>query len=148
MSLQNWLANRWLAEHESSPAEVADLLAVIDRDLGDAALEGLSPDWRMGIAYNAALQLATLALAVAGYRPGRERAHERAIQSLRYTVALDQATVDTLDGVRRKRNVSTYERAGTASASEAAEIYEIAAALRTQVMAWLKQHHSQVLSAT
>jgi hypothetical protein len=78
MSLPDWLANRWLVQHESSREEVEDLLAVVDRDLTDAAIEGLSPDWRLGIVYNAALQLATLALAVEGYRPGRERAHERA----------------------------------------------------------------------
>jgi hypothetical protein len=32
----------------------------------------LSPDWRLGIAYNAALQLATLALAAVGYHYGDE----------------------------------------------------------------------------
>jgi hypothetical protein len=26
MSLRDWLANRWLVEHTTSPAEVADLL--------------------------------------------------------------------------------------------------------------------------
>jgi hypothetical protein len=63
MSLSDWLASRWLVVHESSPEEIRDLLEVVDRDLADAALEGLSPDWRLGIAYNAAHQLATLALA-------------------------------------------------------------------------------------
>jgi hypothetical protein len=78
MSLSDWLASRWLVVHESSPEEIRDLLEVVDRDLADAALEGLSPDWRLGIAYNAALQLATLALAAEGFRPARDRAHERA----------------------------------------------------------------------
>lgn len=147
MTLQRWLANRWLVEHEPSAAEIADLLAVVDRDLGDAGIDRLSPDWRMGIAYNAALQLATVALAASGYRPGRERAHERTIQSLRYTVALDPSLVDTLDGIRRKRNVSNYERAGTASSSEAAEVYEIASELRVTVMQWLERHHPALLRA-
>jgi type III restriction enzyme len=50
MSLSDWLASRWLVVHESSPEEIRDLLEVVDRDLADAALEGLSPDWRLGIA--------------------------------------------------------------------------------------------------
>jgi hypothetical protein len=43
----------------------------------------LSDDWRLGITYNAALQLATIALAAEGFRAGRERRHERTILSLR-----------------------------------------------------------------
>jgi hypothetical protein len=46
----------------------------------------LSPDWRLNIAYNAALQAATAALAAAGYRASREAHHCRAIQSLAFTI--------------------------------------------------------------
>lgn len=144
MSLQNWLANRWVVRHEPSREEVEDLLAVVARDLTDAAIDGLSPDWRLGIAYNAALQLATLALAAEGFRPARERAHERAILSLRYTIALDSTVVDTIDAVRRKRNLSTYERAGTASETEAEEMFTIALALRDRVTRWLDDIHPEL----
>ena len=148
MSLRDWLADRWLVQHTTSPAEVADLLDVVRRDLADAGIVDLSPDWRLGIAYNAALQLATVALAASGYRAARERSHERTILSLRHTVALDQASVDTLDSARRKRNASSYERAGTASPSEAAEIHELAVTLRATVMAWLERNHPQLLRGT
>ena len=144
MNLPNWLANRWLVQHEPSRDEVEDLLAVVDRDLGDAAIESLSPDWRLGIAYNAALQLATLALAAEGYRPARDRAHERAILSLRFTIPTDPQVVDTIDAVRRKRNISNYERAGTTSASEAYEMYQIAMELRERVLAWLQERHPEL----
>jgi hypothetical protein len=145
MSLRDWLANRWLVEHTTSPAEIADLMEVVRRDLEDAAIERLSPDWRMGIAYNAALQLATAALAASGYRVGRERSHERTILSLQYTVGFDQDSIDTLDAARRKRNASNYERAGTTSPSEAAEIHEIAVALQATVTSWLHQHYPHLL---
>lgn len=145
MSLRDWLANRWLVEHTTSPAEIADLLDVVRRDLADAAIESLSPDWGMGIAYNAALQLATIALAASGFRAARERSHERTILSLRYTVGVDQDSIDTLDAARRRRNASNYDRAGTASPSEAAEIFELAVALRDTVMTWLERHHPQLL---
>ena len=142
--MPEWLANRWLVQHESSREEVEDLLAVVERDLGDAAIDSLSPDWRLGIAYNAALQLATLGLAAEGYRPARERAHERAILSLRFTLGIEAQAVDTIDAVRRKRNISNYERAGTTSASEAQEMYTIAVQLRERALAWLRARHPEL----
>ena len=59
MSLSDWGRNGWLTRHQTSATEVRDLLEVVERDLADSASEGLSPDWRMSIAYNAALQAAT-----------------------------------------------------------------------------------------
>jgi len=68
MSLSDWLANGWLTRHESSQQEIADLLGVVQRDLADSQTPGLSADWRLNIAYNAALQAATAALTAEGYR--------------------------------------------------------------------------------
>ena len=70
MSLQDWLRNGWLVEHRTSRQEIADLLAVADRDLGQCRAPGLNPDWQLNIAYNAALQLAAAALGAAGSGPG------------------------------------------------------------------------------
>ena len=112
MTLSDWLACRRIIAHQTSAEEIADLFAVIDRDLADAAVPRLSTDWRVGITYHAALQLATIALLSEGYRPARERAHERAILSLRDTVGTSMNTVDLLDTVRRKRNQINYETAG------------------------------------
>ena len=141
MSLADWLANRWIVAHEPSREEIADLFAVVDRDLADAATAKLSPDWRLGISHNAALQLATLALAAAGYRPGRDRAHERAILSLRETVGVAAKTVDLLDTIRRKRNQMTYEHAGTTSAAEADQLHQVVTSLRGDVVRWLIEKH-------
>ena len=145
MTSQTWLKNRWLTKHQRSPEEVADLLTIVDRDLEDASVDRLSPDWRLSIAHNAALQLATLALAAEGYRPERLRAHERAIQSLRLTIAADPRLVDTLDGVRRKRNLINYERAGTTSPSEANEVYRLTTRLREDVVKWLVDRHPDLV---
>ena len=81
-SLRDWLRAGWLSEHQPSREEISDLLGVADRDLGDCQSSGLSPDWRLAIAYNAAMQLAVAALAAAGYRASREGHHYRVIQSL------------------------------------------------------------------
>ncbi len=44
MSLKNWQLNGWLANHETSPQEITDLLSVADRDLQDCTVSGLSAD--------------------------------------------------------------------------------------------------------
>jgi len=104
MSLDDWLRNRWLTEHASSRQEVAELLALIARDLSDSRAEGISLDWSFCMAYNAAFQAATLALHVAGYRAGRESHHERTIESLQHTLGLSEDEVQVLQRFRRKRN--------------------------------------------
>lgn len=146
MTLSRWLANGWVQPHETTPEEVADLLAVVARDIEDASIDRLSPDWQQGIAYNAALQLAVLALAAEGYRPSRERAHERAIRSLEHTVGVPSGLVITLDAVRRSRNASNYERAGTVSPSEAREVLQLAYELRNMVLEWLAHCHPHLSS--
>ncbi|MEP6591514.1 MAG: hypothetical protein ABJC19_10055 [Gemmatimonadota bacterium] len=144
--MDDWLANRWIVEHEESADEIADLFAVVDRDLIDAAVPGLSADWRLGITYNAALQLAIIALAASGYRMGRERAHERALLSLETTAGISTAIVDLLDTIRRRRNQSNYERAGTTSDAEAGELYSVVTALRIDVIQWLHSYRPALIA--
>jgi len=147
VSLRDWLANRWIVVHEPSREEIADLFDVVDRDLADAAVPRLSADWQLGITHNAALQLATLALAAEGYRPGRERAHERALLSLRFTVGVPDDTVNLLDTVRRKRNQASYEHAGSTSSREATEYHRIVTELRDDVVRWLRKKHPRLAPA-
>ena len=66
MSLKNWRDNGWLADHKTSAQEISDLLAVAERDLKDSSASGISADWQLAIAYNAALQAATAALFASG----------------------------------------------------------------------------------
>jgi hypothetical protein len=144
MPLSDWLANRWIVAHSASVQEITDLFAVVDRDLTDAATPRLSDDWRLGITYNAALQLATIALAAAGYRATRERHHERTILSLRETIGAKRATVDLLDVVRRKRNQASYEVAGSTSPREADELYKLVEELRLDVLRWLRKNRAEL----
>lgn len=145
MSLQDWLRNGWLAEHATSPQEIAEVLAVVDRDLKDCKARGLSADWRMSIAYNAALQAATAALAAAGFRPGREAHHFRTIQSLALTLGLDNQDIAQFDQFRKKRNLSGYERAGAVSDQEADEMAQFARKLRSKVVEWLRANHPELM---
>ena len=104
MSLADWFNNGWLVEHKTSPQEIADLFGVADRDLADSRAAGLSADWRMNIAYNAALQAASAALAAAGYRATRGSHHYRVIQSLAHTMQADTRLIAQLDQFRKKRS--------------------------------------------
>lgn len=138
MSLKDWLKNGWLVEHETSKEEIENLLCIIDRDLEDCKVAKLSPDWQLNIAYNAALQCAKAALAVAGYRPARESHHYRLIQSLSYTIEADDKLIIQFDVFRKKRNISDYLRAGEISNLEAKEMIALAKKLRNRVKEWIK----------
>jgi hypothetical protein len=145
MSLADWERNGWLTAHRTSGNEIRDLLAIVERDLADSNAEGLSADWRMNIAYNAALQMATAALAAEGYRASREQHHYRVIQSLRETLRIDAQTVNTFDAFRKKRNVTGYERIGLVSDADADAIRTLAVKLRDDVVAWLEKNHPELL---
>lgn len=145
MSLEDWLRNGWLAEHRTSPGEVAELLAIADRDLADCRVQGLSPDWRLNIAYNAALQASTAALAACGYRAAREAHHYRVIRSLALTIGADARLLRQFDLFRKKRNIGGYERAGTVSEQEASEMIALAERIRQEVIDWLKSSHPEFL---
>src|SRR5213593_1998349 len=93
MSLTNWQAAGWLVEHKATPEEIRDLFAVAERDLKDSAVTGISSDTQLGLAYNAALQVSTAALAAAGYRAAREKKHYVTLQSLIHTIGADARLV-------------------------------------------------------
>jgi len=147
MSLQNWLQNSWLVQPTTSSEEIGNLLGVSDRDLAACKAEGLPPDWRFAIAYNAGLQAANAALAVAGCRATRDNHHYRVIQSLAFTLAPGGKLIDTFDGFCKKRNVSSYDVAGSVSDKEADEMLRLATSLRADVEKWIGATHPELLSA-
>ena len=145
MGLKDWLASGWLTDHQTSSEEISALFAEVARDLSDCQLTGLSNDWRLNIAYNAALQIAAAALAACGYRAARESHHYRLIESLALTAGVDAATVRLLDTYRKKRNRAGYETAGLVSDEEAKGMAELAERLREDVMRWLKAKHPELV---
>jgi len=143
--LRDWLKHSWLVEHETSAEEIAGLLAIVERDLANSKVAGLSDDWKLNIAYYAGLQAATAALAASGFRAAREQHHYRTIQSLALTIGWPAAKVDRFDRLRKKRNIGGYETAGVVSGQEAAEMHRLAASLRDDVLAWLRKNHAKLL---
>ncbi|MGA7626716.1 MAG: hypothetical protein WCA91_24375 [Candidatus Acidiferrales bacterium] len=77
MSWKQLLAEHKVHTHSTSKNELDGLRKLIARDLGDAAVKGLSSDRQFATAYNAALQTATMAIACAGYRLANTPGHHR-----------------------------------------------------------------------
>lgn len=117
--------------------EVARQVAIADRNLADASLDGLSPDARTAMAHGATLALAAAALAALGYRVRRERHHERLLDSLQYSIGIDGARLRGLHKVRRTRNALSYEKLGETSDEEAGAIVDRVRELRAALMRWL-----------
>ena len=142
MSLNDWAKAGWIRPHKTTRAQVADLFAIVDRDLADARTARLSTDWQFGIAYNAALKLCTILLYAEGWRPEKTLAHYRSLQALPLILGADRnADADYLDMCRAKRNTVEYDMAGQTSPEEASELIEFAAGLRSDTLDWLKKRH-------
>ena len=69
------------------------------------------------------------------------------IQSLEFTAAPGRKFIDTLDGFRKKRNVSSYDVAGAVSDKEAEEMFGLATSLRADVEKWIRATHPKLLKS-
>jgi hypothetical protein len=144
MSLQLWAKNGWLRSYATSRQQIAGLVAIADRDLEDAA-QGISDDWKFGIAYNAVLKLCTVLLYCEGFRPEKNLAHYRTLQALPLVLGAGrQGDADYLDRCRLKRNITEYDSVGQISPEEAAELLKFAHELRAEVIGWLSAQHPEL----
>ena len=146
MSLKQWQDNGWLKLHKTSRQQICDLFAIVERDAEAAQTEDLTPDWKFGIAYNAALKLCTILLYAEGYRPENNLAHFRTLQALSIILGdKHKKEVEYLEACRTKRNKVEYDAVNLASPQEAEELVEYVDELKKAVLAWLKEKHSNLL---
>ena len=146
LSLAEWHENGWLHVIPASAEEVARLLAVADRSLADAKVTAVSTDARVGFAHAATIALAAAALAAEGYRAGKDRHHERLLDSLRHTIDIDARLLKQLHDVRRARNASIYEQPGDTTPAEAEAIIRRAGGIRVAVIGWLRARHRDLMA--
>ncbi len=145
MSLKQWADNGWLKPHRTSRKEIGSLLRIVERDLNDAQGD-ISPDWRFGIAYNAALKLCRILLSAEGYRPSHELQHYRTLAALPEILGeTKKADAEYLNDCRKKRNIVEYDDVGGASESDADELIEFVKEFKVEVIAWLKKNHPELL---
>ena len=148
MSLQNWLQIGQLINHQATVAEVRNLLGVVDRELADAGVAGLSDDGRFTHAYDAALLLCKLALHASGFEvPKRTPGHHALwINSLEFTLGdTHKGTLIHLSKSSKLRHISLYDHAGVVQKQDADDLLEAARQLRTDVLNWLRSQHPSLL---
>jgi hypothetical protein len=148
MSLRKWLHEGRLKRHKTSDKEVADLLQVIDRDLVDAAIKEVSADRRFATAYNAALQLATIALFASGYRTAKSGHHWVTFMVLPDVMGPEaQDRANYFNSCRLTRHAADYDRAGVVSEAVAEEVLEEARAFKDELLRWLGANHPHLLTS-
>ncbi len=142
MTWQQLLAQNRIKARTTSKHELDALRSVVDRDLKDAAVPGLSADRGFATAYNAALQLSKMAVACVGYRVSGAGAHQASFAAVELAIGASVAGYAAyFETCRRKRNTLDYDTAHIVSDTEAAEILEQAREFRDAVEAWIVQTH-------
>lgn len=146
MILRDWLNEGRLKPHKTSSKEVADLLKVVNRDLADAAIKEISSDRRFATAYNAGLQLATIALYASGYRTAKSGHHWVTFKVLPEVMGpLAQDRADYFNSCRSTRHVTDYDRAGVVSEAAAEEILQETRTFKDEVLDWLRANYPHLL---
>lgn len=146
MSLAQWAEYGWIKPHKTSQKEISDLLRIVERDLQDAS-GSISPDWRFGIAYNAALKLCTILLYASGYKPEKTLQHYRTIQALPLILGgAYKEDAKYLDTCRNKRNTAEYDYVGAICDEDVAELIDCVKELRETIIKWLEEKHPQLMN--
>lgn len=142
MTWQQLLGQNRIKHHATSKHELDSLHGVVARDLDDAVIPGLSADRSFATAYNAALQLAKMAVACAGCRVSGIGAHQASFVAVELAIGASVANhAAYFETCRRKRNTLDYDVAYIVSDAEASEILEPAQEFREAVEAWISKTH-------
>ena len=146
MSLEKYVENAWLRREPTSPQEIADQLGIVARSMSDAEVKDISDDLRFYTTFNAVLALANTALRASGYRTTNQSGHHtRTIETLEYTIGADGKLIRKLIAFSKKRNVASYDSAGSVSSQELEQIIATAEDLRHTVEAWLSKAHPELV---
>jgi hypothetical protein len=141
MTWKQLLAEERIEPHATSRQELEALRSAVNRNLRDAAFGQLSADNRFGLAYEAALLAAKMAVACAGYRVKGQGAHRTTFTALKLALGDPVSKTATyLERCRRKRNELSYDAAGVVTDTEAAEMHAQAKALQETVEHWIAKN--------
>lgn len=146
MSLEKWAEYGWLKAEPTSRDEIQGLLGIVERDLKDATVAGVSEDRRFEAAFNAARTAANVALRASGYRTTTQPGHHiRTIESLELTIKADPKLIQRMKTLSKKRNATSYDSAGNVSAQELELAIRTATELRRDVLAWLGKKYPELM---
>jgi hypothetical protein len=139
MNIDDFIARGILVKQDSSEEEINDLLKIVERDFNDSAQTEISYDWQFGIAYNAALKLATILVRALGYRVKGQGHHMHTFAMIPFILGEHKKDdSEYLDSCRRKRNTVEYDCVGGATKADVAELREFTYDFQQEVIFWLQ----------
>src|SRR5262249_4448086 len=142
MSWQQLLTAHRVQRHRTNRQELDGLRAVLERDLSDTRVPGLSTDRQFATAYNAVLQLARMAIACAGYRVVGQGHHRTTFEALELAMGRSIAPLASyFETCRRKRNMLDYDMANVVTETELGELLEKAGQFRQLVEQWIAHRY-------
>ena len=141
MTIDDLLRKGIIEKRLSSKQELQDLLNIVERDISDSKASDVSFDWQFGIAYNAALKLATILVRGSNFRVKSGGHHMNTI--LMIPLILGEKMKDDseyLDACRRKRNIVEYDYIGGATDKDVKELQEFIFEFKDIVEKWLEKN--------
>lgn len=140
MKYKSLLNSNKITKHQTSKQEILELLGVAERDIKDSQLEHLSEDRSFATAYNAALQLCKIILAVEGYRTRGTGHHRTTFDFVEMSdIKGFNKFVIYFNKCRRKRNDIDYDRVFVVSSKENKEIIKNVVSFKDVLLIWLKE---------
>lgn len=131
-----------MSEPPPTPSEIHRLLGVAERELRDAAVEGLSSDGSFEHAYTGALALATAVIRAEGRRIHGPDHHRLTFVALAEIAGGRwQRLAGYLQHCRSRRNRAVYDVTGATSDAEAGELRSEAAHFKSELEDWLATEH-------
>ena len=142
MTWQDLLSAQRLRAHKTSPQEINDLRAVVERDLADANIDALSDDRRFATAYNAVLQLTKIVIACEGFRVVGLGHHQTTFQALELAIGPSVVQFSAyFEQCRRQRNQVDYDMANVATEADADLLIQRAEEFQKLVEAWIEKNY-------
>ena len=146
MSLEEKEKGKKLKRHAPSREGTRRLLGAIHRRLDVASNSSLYNEIRLEQAYEAVLLCAMAAVQASGYRVRQgEGHHYETIDTLQYTLGIDQQLLKYFQALRRKRHEGLYEGMIAVSDSEVGDALVRANELWGNLQSWFESNHPELL---
>ena len=147
VNLKKYVTKGYIVSTPTDKEEIARLIRLAERDISESAEKCHETDWQFAIAYNAALQLATIALRASGYRATTKVGHHWITFTILPDILGDKFIKEAyyFNECRTKRNTTEYCDVGTISQDEAQKLIHEVIAFKKKINSWLKTHHPTLL---
>lgn len=145
MSLKKFISKGFILKEPLHKDEISRLLKIADRDIKEASHACHEIDWQFAIAYNAALQLATIVLRASGYRASTKVGHHWTTFAVLPDILGEDfyEVANYFNDCRTKRNATEYCDVGTISQKESEKLIHEVKAFKKKVLTWLDREKTE-----